>query len=91
MNGSRFNPVLRVLYRRLLAAGKPPKLAVIALARKLLTILNAMVRDGTDWKHTSAQAHSATVACWETAYTAGPEPRLLCQKARTWTEDLWGR
>jgi transposase len=51
MNGARFNPVLKEMYERLIAAGKPPKLAYIALARKLLTILNAMVRDGTTWQH----------------------------------------
>jgi transposase len=50
MNGARFNPVLKAMYDRLIAAGKPPKVALIALARKLLTILNAMVRDGTNWQ-----------------------------------------
>lgn len=50
MNGARFNPVLKVMYERLTAAGKPPKVAFIALARKLLTILNAMVWDGTNWQ-----------------------------------------
>jgi transposase len=50
MNGARFNPILKDLYRRLRAAGKPAKLAFVALARKLLTILNAMVRDRTVWK-----------------------------------------
>jgi len=50
MNGARFNPVLKEMYDRLIAAGKPPKVAFIALARKLLTILNAMVRDGTTWQ-----------------------------------------
>lgn len=50
MNGARFNPVLKRFYTRLIEAGKPPKLALIALARKLLTILNAMLRDGTNWK-----------------------------------------
>lgn len=54
MNGARFNPVLKEMYQRLIAAGKPPKLALIALARKLLTILNAMVRDGTNWQQTTA-------------------------------------
>ena len=54
MNGARFNPVLKTLYERLIAAGKPPKVALIALARKLLTILNAMLRDGTDWQQTRA-------------------------------------
>ena len=51
MNGARFNPVLKAMYERMIAAGKPPKVALIALARKLLTILNAMVRDGRDWQH----------------------------------------
>jgi len=50
MNGARFNAVLKDMYQRLIAAGKPPKVALIAIARKLLTILNAMVRDGTDWQ-----------------------------------------
>jgi len=55
MNGARFNPVLREMYERMIAAGKPPKVALIALARKLLTILNAMVRDGRDWQQAAAQ------------------------------------
>lgn len=54
MNGARFNAVLKEMYQRLIAAGKPPKLALIALARKLLTILNAMIRDGTNWQQTTA-------------------------------------
>ena len=41
---SRHNPVIKAFYQRLLAAGKPKKLALIACARKLLTILNAMAR-----------------------------------------------
>jgi transposase len=53
MNASRFNPVLRPMYQRLIAAGKPPKVAFIAIARKLLTILNAMLRDGTSWQQVS--------------------------------------
>jgi transposase len=54
MNGARFNPVLKEFYARLIQAGKPPKLAFIALARKLLTILNAMLRDGTSWREAAA-------------------------------------
>jgi len=50
MNASRFNPVLRALYQRLRQAGKPPKLAFIAVARKLLTILNAIAREKTAWQ-----------------------------------------
>jgi transposase len=47
--GRRWNPALRPFYERLRAAGKPKKVALIACARKLLTILNAMVRDGDPW------------------------------------------
>jgi transposase len=49
--GTRCNPVLRVFYRRLLAAGKPKKVALTACMRKLLTILNAMMRTNTPWHH----------------------------------------
>jgi len=48
----RYNPVLKAFFDRLVAAGKPKKVAIIAVARKLLTILNAIVRDGTPWKGT---------------------------------------
>lgn len=47
---SRFNPTLKAAYDRMRAAGKPGKVALIAMARKLLTILNAIVRDGTEWR-----------------------------------------
>jgi transposase len=46
---ARRNPVIAVFYRRLVAAGKPKKLALIACARKLLTILNQMLRTGAHW------------------------------------------
>src|SRR5438128_5357420 len=47
--GRRWNPALKRFYERLKAAGKPTKVALIACARKLLTILNAMVRDQSHW------------------------------------------
>lgn len=46
---TRANPVIARFYRRLLAAGKPKKVALVACMRKLLTILNAMVRSGKAW------------------------------------------
>lgn len=49
LSGRRWNPQLRAFYERLIAAGKPKKVALIACARKLLTILNAMVRDNRRW------------------------------------------
>jgi transposase len=48
----KHNPVLKAFFKRLPAAGKPKKVAIIAVARKLLTILNAIVRDGIPWKKT---------------------------------------
>ncbi len=50
----RFNPVINVFYERLVAAGKPKKVAIVACMRKLLTILNAMARDQSLW---DAQKH----------------------------------
>lgn len=41
---TRFNPVIKVFYMRLLAAGKPKKVALVTCIRNLLTILNAMLR-----------------------------------------------
>jgi transposase len=48
----KHNPVLKAFFERLVAAGKAKKVAIIAVARKLLTILNAIVRDGIPWKGT---------------------------------------
>ena len=45
----RFNPVLKAFYERLVQAGKPKKVALVACMRKLLTILNAMLRDQASW------------------------------------------
>ena len=50
MVAARHNPVLKAFRDRLVAAGKPKKVAIIAVARKLLTILNAILRDKTPWQ-----------------------------------------
>lgn len=47
--GARFNPVLRAFYQRLRSRGKPAKVALVACMRKLLTILNVMIRTGQPW------------------------------------------
>jgi len=47
---TRRNPVIRAFYGRLVTAGKPKKIALIACMRKLLTILNAMMRTRTTWQ-----------------------------------------
>lgn len=56
--GTRCNPVLRAFDRRLLAAGQPKKVALTACMRKLLTILNAMMRTNTTWRHVD---HAQTI------------------------------
>jgi transposase len=48
---SRHNAVIAAFYRRLLLAGKPKKLALTACMRKLLTMLNAIIRDRRQWHH----------------------------------------
>ncbi len=47
---TRHNPILKEFYERLLKAGKPKKVALVACMRKLLSILNAMMRDRASWR-----------------------------------------
>lgn len=54
MVASRHNPTLKLFRDRLVAAGKPKLVALIAVARKLLTILNAILRDQRPWQPQSA-------------------------------------
>ena len=53
--GTRCNPVIRTFYHRLRAAGTPKNVALTACMRKLLTILNAMVRTNTTWHYVALQ------------------------------------
>jgi transposase len=46
---ARFNPVLKAKYRALLAAEKPPKVALTAITRKLVIQANALLRDQRKW------------------------------------------
>ena len=49
ITAARHNPALKTFRDRLLAAGKPKMVALVAVARKLLTILNAIIRTGKPW------------------------------------------
>jgi transposase len=49
--GTRFNPVLKAFYARLLVAGKPKKVALVACMHKLLVILNAIARTKSPWSN----------------------------------------
>jgi transposase len=51
---ARHNPALRAFYQRLRNAGKPGKVALVAVMRKLLTILNAMMKHQLKWRHAAA-------------------------------------
>ena len=64
---SRFNPVIRDFYQRLLAAGKPKKVALTACMRKLLVILNSMLK----WR-SSADPLEIQYSCWSPPCTRSP-------------------
>ena len=51
LSAIRFNAVIKQFYTRLRQHGKQPKVAIVACMRKLLTLLNAMLRDRTPWQH----------------------------------------
>jgi transposase len=57
---TRRNPVIKAFYQRLVAAGKPKKLALVACMRKLLTVLNIMVRTATRWNPEFAAQHAVS-------------------------------
>jgi len=52
--GSRHNPILKAFYQRLVASGKPKKVALVACMRKLLVILNAMMKHDQAWHYEHA-------------------------------------
>ena len=53
---SRHNPVIRAFYEKLVAAGKLKKVALVACMRKLLVILNPMLKHDTPWHHPTQSA-----------------------------------
>ena len=50
LSAARFDPTIKAFYQRLLAAGKPKKVALTACMHKLLTILNAVIKSGMPWQ-----------------------------------------
>jgi transposase len=51
---SRFNPAIKEFYERLVSGGKPKKVALVACMRKLLVVLNAVMRERTPWRYPHA-------------------------------------
>jgi len=62
MSASNWNPVLKAFHDRLKAAGKLPKVTIVAVMRKMITILNAMVRDDVTWADRYIGRHSVPTA-----------------------------
>jgi transposase len=56
LTATKYNPVIRSFYLRLIAAGTPKKLALVACMRKLLTILNSIARTRQPWNQEYAMA-----------------------------------
>jgi transposase len=62
MSASNWNPALNAFHDRLKAAGKLPKVAIVAVMRKMITTLNAMVRDDVDWADRFSGRHAVPTA-----------------------------
>ena len=73
--GLRRNAELRTVYDRLIKAGKPGKVAMVACMRKLLVWLNAMVRDGLPWQPDATKRRRHQAANEDTATPAAERPR----------------
>jgi transposase len=54
MSAIQSNPIFKSMYQRLVQAGKPKKVAIIACVRKMVVILNSMLREGTMWQAPNA-------------------------------------
>jgi transposase len=62
LNASRHNPALKAFHDHLKAAGKEPKVAIVAVMRKMITMLNAMVRDDVAWADRDSRRHNVPTA-----------------------------
>ena len=54
LSACRYNPALKTFHKRLAASGKKPKVIIVAVMRKMITTLNAMLRDGVSWQPQAA-------------------------------------
>ena len=62
MSGGNWNPTLKAFRHRLTAEGRVPKVTIAAVMRKMITIVNAMVRDGVAWADHLAGRRGAPTA-----------------------------
>ena len=69
-----WNPQLKAIYQRLIAAGKPHKLALVACARKLLIFVNTVVQRGTPWTSRTGDADSQPVSAFDRPAVSSSRP-----------------
>ena len=62
MSASNWNPVLKAFHDRLAAAGKMPKVVLMAVMRKMVVMLNAMIRDDVAWADRDSRRHNVPTA-----------------------------
>ena len=62
LSASNWNPTLKVFHDRLAATGKKPKVVIVAVMRKMITMLNAMLRDDVVWADRFSGRHSVPTA-----------------------------
>ena len=62
LSASNWNPELKAFHDRLEATGKKPKVVIVAVMRKMITTLNAMVRDDVVWADRHSGRNSVTTA-----------------------------
>jgi transposase len=62
LSASHWNPLLKTFHNRLKAAGKVPKVVIVAVMRKMITMLNAMVRDDVVWADRLGGRHTVATA-----------------------------
>ena len=81
---SRFNPVIQDFYQRLLAAGKPKKLALTACMRKLL-VINSMLKHGSPWRDLSPQVAGIPLDFQDSCLWLEPRPEPKTENGRLTT------
>ncbi len=76
MVAARFNPTLKAFRDKLVQTGKPKMLAIVAVARKLLTILNAILREKRQWSNKTLTPKAATSSLKHQRKALAPFPPL---------------
>ena len=81
LSATKCNPVIRHYYQRLCAAGKPKKVALIACMRKLLSALNAMLKQRISWQTYASGYFNRSTYVYEASQGRGRSPSVLTSPA----------